>query len=72
MLYRYLLLFYYIDNQIFDITMINKIVFAELLTEDNDHIGELFGIVSSIILHNLYENQNLNVIYIKKFDYNSL
>lgn len=65
----HLLLFFYLDNQIFDIAKINKIIFAKFTTKKDGSTRELFGIISLIMLYNSYENQNLNIPFIKQFDH---
>lgn len=65
----YLLLFFYPDNQSFDIIKIDKIVFAEVLTKKNDPIRKLFDIILLVILHGPYRNENLNALCIKISDY---
>ena len=69
--HMHLLLFLYLENQIFDAAKIDEIVSAELPTEENDLTGELFGIVSSVMLHSLCGYQNPNAPYMKRSDHNS-
>lgn len=69
MSYIYLLLFFYLDNQIFNTAKIDKIVFAEFLIEEDDPTKNLFNIISLIIFHGSHGNQNLNILYIKRFDH---
>lgn len=57
----YLLLFFYPKDQIFDAAKINQSVFTKLLIEKNDPTGELFGIISLVILYGSCKNHNPNV-----------
>lgn len=63
--------FFTLKIKIFDAAKIDEIVSAELLTEENDLTGELFGIVSSVILHGPCGNQNPNAPCMKRSDHNS-
>lgn len=54
--YIHLLLFLYPNDQIFDVAKIDKIVFAELLTEKNYLTGQLLSIIFSVMLYGLYRN----------------
>ena len=65
------LLFFHLENQFSDTTKINQILFAEFPTKEDDPTGELLGIISLIILHSPYENENHNALYIKRSTYSS-
>lgn len=69
--HMHLLLFLHPDDQIFDAAKIDEIVSAELPTEEDDPTGELFGIVSSVMLHGPCGNQNLNAPCMKRSDHGS-
>lgn len=69
--HMHLLLFLHPKDQIFDAAKIDEIVSADLLAEEDDPTGELFGIISSIMLHGPCGNQNPNAPYIKRSDYSS-
>lgn len=69
--HMHLLLFLYLENQIFDAAKIDENVSAELPTEENDLNGELFGIVSSVMLHGPCGNQNRIAPCMKRSDHNS-
>lgn len=61
--------FFYLDNQIFNTTKIDKIVFAKLLIEEDDPTKKPFSIISLVIFHGFHGNQNPNIPYIKRFDH---
>lgn len=69
--HMYLLLFFHSDDQIFDTAKIDKNIFTELPTEEDGTIGELFGIVSLVMLHSLYGNQSPNASCMKRFNHSS-
>lgn len=62
----YILLFLYLEDQIFDITKIDQIVSTKLLIDEDNPIGELFSIISSVMFYNSCENHNLNMSYISR------
>lgn len=63
----YLLLFLYLENQIFDIIKKNQLVFTKLPTKKDGFIRKIFIIKLLVILYSFFENQNLNILYISKF-----
>lgn len=68
----HLSLFFYLDDQIFNVAKIDKIISVKFLIKKDNLIKKLFSIILSVIFYNLYTNQNPNALYIKRSDYSSI
>lgn len=54
--YIHFLIYFYIDNQIFDISKIDEVDSIQLLIKKNDSTRKLFVIILLVISHDTYRN----------------